>query len=200
HASIRRPLRPSDRLPSLQGRRTRPEPFPGRIRGAVEVAMAPTSGPPLPIDVVSDVVCPWCYIGKRRLERAIPPAPDVPGEVRWHPYFLNPWVPRGGMTRGEYLTTKFGSVDRYRGIAQRVAAAAAEEGLVYAADKIARQPNTLDCHRLILWAANAGAAGPMKQRLMELYFAEGADLSDPDVLAGPPGAGGLHRALGRPRP
>jgi predicted DsbA family dithiol-disulfide isomerase len=104
--------------------------------------------------------------------------------VRWHPYFLNPWVPRQGMSRADYLTRKFGSVERYKGIAGRVAAAAAAEGLVYDLDKIARQPNTLDSHRLILWAGNAGDPGRMKQRLMELYFAEGADLSDPEVLVG----------------
>ena len=137
---------------------------------------------PVRIDVVSDVVCPWCYIGKRRLEQAIALKPDIPVEVQWHPYFLNPWVPREGMSRADYLTEKFGSVERYEGIAQRVAAAAAEEGLVYALEKIARQPNTLDCHRLILWAGNIGAAARMKQRLMELYFAEGADLSDREVL------------------
>jgi len=137
---------------------------------------------PVWIDVVSDVVCPWCYIGKRRLEQAIALKPDIPVEVRWHPYFLNPWVPPEGMSRADYLTEKFGSVERYKGIAQRVAAAAAEEGLVYALDKIARQPNTLDCHRLILWAGNSGDPARMKQRLMELYFAEGADLSDREVL------------------
>jgi len=139
---------------------------------------------PLPIDVVSDVVCPWCYIGKRRLEQAIALAPDVPVEVRWRPYFLNPWVPREGMSRADYLTKKFGSVERYNGMAQRVAAAAAAEGLVYALDKIARQPNTLDCHRLILWAGKSGDPARMKQRLMELYFAAGADLSDREVLVG----------------
>ncbi len=139
---------------------------------------------PLPIDVVSDVVCPWCFIGKRRLEKALALTPEIPVEVRWHPYFLNPWVPREGISREQYLTTKFGSVDRYKGMAQRVAAAAAEEGLTYALDKIARQPNTLDCHRLILWAGNTGDPGRMKQRLMELYFSEGADLSDPEVLVG----------------
>jgi predicted DsbA family dithiol-disulfide isomerase len=138
----------------------------------------------LAIDVVSDVVCPWCFIGKRRLEKALALAPDIPVEVRWHPYFLNPWVPREGIGREQYLTTKFGSVDRYKGMAQRVAAAAAEEGLTYALDKIARQPNTLDCHRLILWAGNTGDPGRMKQRLMEVYFSEGADLSDPEVLVG----------------
>ena len=139
---------------------------------------------PVQIHVVSDVVCPWCYIGKRRLEQAVALKPDIPVEVRWHPYFLNPWVPREGMSRADYLTEKFGSVERYKGIAQRVAAAAAEEGLVYALDKIARQPNTLDCHRLILWANNSGDPGRMKQRLMGLYFAEGADLSDREVLVG----------------
>ena len=138
--------------------------------------------PALTIDVVSDVVCPWCYIGKRRLEKAIALAPETPVQVRWHPYFLNPWVPREGISREQYLTTKFGSVDRYKEIAQRVATAATDEGLSYALDKIARQPNTLDCHRLILWAGDTGNSARMKQRLMDLYFAEGADLSDRDVL------------------
>src|SRR5438046_1526458 len=117
---------------------------------------------PVRIDVVSDVVCPWCYIGKRRLEQAVTLQPSIAVEVLWHPYFLNPWVPRECMSRSDYLTEKFGSVERYKGIAQRVAAAAAEEGLVYALEKIARQPNTLDCHRLILWAGNIGAAARMK--------------------------------------
>ena len=137
---------------------------------------------PVTIDVVSDVVCPWCFIGKRRLERALALKPDIPVEVRFHPYFLNPWVPREGMARDEYLTTKFGSPERYQGIAGRVAAAAAAEGLTYAVDKMKRQPNTLDCHRLILWAQSSGRAPEMKQRLMDLYFTDGADLSDREVL------------------
>ena len=136
----------------------------------------------LPIDMVSDVVCPWCLIGKRRLEKAIALLPDVPVMVRFRPYFLNPWVPRAGISREEYLTTKFGSPERYRTIAQRVAQAAAAEGLTYALDDIKRQPNTIDCHRLILWADEIGNAAAMKQRLMDLYFTEGADLSDPEVL------------------
>ncbi len=143
---------------------------------------APVTGSRLVIDVVSDVVCPWCFIGKRRLETAIEMRPDLPVEVVWRPYFLNDWIPREGISREEYLTTKFGSVERYAGIAQRVAAAAAAEGLTYAMDKISRQPNTLDCHRLILWARNTGHAAQMKQRLMELYFTEGADLTDREVL------------------
>jgi predicted DsbA family dithiol-disulfide isomerase len=109
-------------------------------------------------------------------------AADVPVEVHWRPYFLNEWIPPEGMSREQYLTTKFGSPDRYSGIAQRVRAAAAEEGLVYAVDRINRQPNTLDAHRLIRWADGIGKAAEMKQKLMDLYFTEGADLSNRAVL------------------
>ena len=134
------------------------------------------------IDVVSDVVCPWCFIGKRRLEKAIALTPGIPVEVHWRPYFLNDWIPREGIAREQYLTTKFGSPERYKGIAQRVKAAAAEEGLVYASEKMKRQPNTLDCHRLIRWAEGIGKSAEMKQRLMDLYFTEGADLTNHAVL------------------
>jgi predicted DsbA family dithiol-disulfide isomerase len=137
---------------------------------------------PLVIDVFSDVVCPWCFIGKRRLEKAIALRPEIPVKVQYHPFLLNPWVPRGGMSRTEYLTTKFGSPGRYEQIAQRVAQAAASEGLVYNLTSLARQPNTLDCHRLILWAGRIGKASDIKQRLMEIYFTEGGDLSDRNVL------------------
>jgi predicted DsbA family dithiol-disulfide isomerase len=137
---------------------------------------------PVRIDVVSDVVCPWCFIGKRRLEQAIALKPDIPVEVHWHPYYLNDWIPLEGISRNEYLTTKFGSPERYKDIAQRVAQAAAAEGLTYAIDKINRQPNTRDAHRLIRWADSLGFAAEMKQKLMDLYFTEGADLSDREVL------------------
>jgi predicted DsbA family dithiol-disulfide isomerase len=139
-------------------------------------------GRPVRVDVVSDVVCPWCFIGKRRLEKAIALKHDVPVEVHYRPYFLNDWVPREGVSRDQYLTTKFGSVDRYKGIAGRVVQAAAEEGLTYNVDAISRQPNTIDAHRLIHWAAGIGKAAEMKQRLMDLYFTEGADLTNPAVL------------------
>jgi len=142
-----------------------------------------SSHQPVRIDVVSDIVCPWCFIGKHRLEKAIALNPDIPVEVRWRPYFLNDWIPREGISREQYLTTKFGSPERYKGIAQRVSAAAAAEGLTYAMDKISRQPNTLDAHRLIRWADEIGKAAEMKQRLMDLYFTEGADLTNHAVLA-----------------
>ena len=146
--------------------------------------MLVSSGAPatLRIDVVSDVVCPWCFIGKRRLENALTLVPDIPVDIHWRPYFLNPWIPREGIDRQTYLETKFGSPERYAVIAERISAAAAMEGLVYHPEKISRQPNTLDCHRLILWSRSATDPARMKQRLMELYFAEGADLSDAKVL------------------
>jgi predicted DsbA family dithiol-disulfide isomerase len=137
---------------------------------------------PLQIDIVSDVVCPWCYIGKRRIENALALASDVPVDVHWRPYFLNPWVPREGIDRNAYLEAKFGSVDAYKGIAGRVVAAAGEEGLVYRPDLVKRQPNTIDCHRLIHWAEPEGKAAAIKQRLMELYFRDGGDLTDTEVL------------------
>jgi predicted DsbA family dithiol-disulfide isomerase len=108
--------------------------------------------------------------------------PGIPVEVHFRPYFLNEWIPPEGISREQYLTTKFGSPEAYKGIAQRVAAAAASEGLVYASDRINRQPNTRDPHRLIRWAEAIGKAAEMKQRLMDLYFTEGADLSNRDVL------------------
>ena len=119
-----------------------------------------TAKPPVRIDVVSDVVCPWCFIGKRRLEKAIALKPDIPVEVHWRPYYLNDWVPREGISRNDYLTAKFGSPERYKEIAGRVQQAAAAEGLTYAVDKISRQPNTADAHRLIRWAEAIGKAGP----------------------------------------
>jgi predicted DsbA family dithiol-disulfide isomerase len=148
---------------------------------------------PLQIDIVSDVVCPWCYIGKKRIEDALALASDVPVHVNWRPFFLNPWVPREGISRDEYLTAKFGSPEAYKGIAGRVVQAAADEGLEYNSPLVKRQPNTIDCHRLIHWAEawqatlgslpkNGGKAAQMKQRLMELYFRDGGDLTSVDVL------------------
>jgi predicted DsbA family dithiol-disulfide isomerase len=137
---------------------------------------------PLQIDIVSDVVCPWCYIGKRRIENALALTPDVPVEIKWRPFFLNSWVPREGISRDEYLTAKFGSPEAYKSIAGRVVAAATDEGLQYRPELVRRQPNTTDCHRLIHWADARGKSAEMKQRLMELYFRDGGDLSDPEVL------------------
>src|SRR3984893_2352417 len=137
---------------------------------------------PLQIDIVSDVVCPWCYIGKRRIENALALAPEVPVEIHWRPFFLNSWVPREGISRDEYLTTKFGSPEAYKGIAGRVVAAANEEGLTYRPELVKRQPNTTDCHRLIHWAEAQGKSAEMDERLMELYLSARGHLTDTTVL------------------
>ncbi|HEY4142868.1 MAG TPA: DsbA family oxidoreductase, partial [Pseudolabrys sp.] len=146
---------------------------------------------PVRIDVVSDVVCPWCFIGKHRLEAALKLKPDIAVEVYYHPYFLNDWIPREGISRVDYLTKKFGSPERYEGIAHRVRDAAAAEGLVYDSSKMKRQPNTTDCHRLIHWAEAIGKAPEMKQKLMDFYFTEGADLTQADTLVQAAAAVGL---------
>src|SRR5258708_22741261 len=101
---------------------------------------------PLQIDIGSDVVCPWCYIGKRRIENALALAPEVPVEIHWRPFFLNPWVPREGISRDEYLTAKFGSVEAYKGIAGRVVAAAGEEGPTYPPGLLNPPPPTTASH------------------------------------------------------
>jgi predicted DsbA family dithiol-disulfide isomerase len=152
------------------------------ISGLPDQEAAMSNLKPLQIDIVSDVVCPWCYIGKRRIENALALAPEVPVEIHWRPFFLNSWVPREGISRDEYLTAKFGSVEAYKGIAGRVVAAANEEGLTYRPELVRRQPNTTDCHRLIHWAEAQGKSADMKQRLMELYFRDGGDLTDTGVL------------------
>jgi len=139
------------------------------------------SRPAITIDVVSDVVCPWCYIGKTRLEKALATLGDVDVTVNWMPYFLNPWIPAEGITRQQYLTTKFGSVEAYDNMVGRVVAAAASEGLDYQYKKVSRQPNTIDCHRLILWAG-ADRAPAMKQAIMDAYFRDGRDLTDRETL------------------
>jgi predicted DsbA family dithiol-disulfide isomerase len=153
----------------------------------------------LAIDVISDVVCPWCYVGKRLLERAVALKPEIPVVVRFRPYFLNPWVPRQGMSREEYLIAKFGSVERYNRSNNRVAEAAATVGPDYNRDRIKRQPNTLDCHRLIRWAGETGNSARLKQRLMETYFSEGGDLSQADVLVAAATACGMDGEVVRAR-
>ncbi|HET9670912.1 MAG TPA: DsbA family oxidoreductase [Casimicrobiaceae bacterium] len=141
------------------------------------------------IDIVSDVVCPWCYIGKRRLERALAtlrdsePALDV--TLRWHPFQLNPDLPRTGIDRQSYLNAKFGGPSRAEPIYERVREAGRESGLALAFDRIERQPNTLDAHRLIAWAQreNPARADDLVERLFHAYFVEGAFVGDADTLA-----------------
>lgn len=140
---------------------------------------------PIPVDVVSDVVCPWCYIGKRQLENAIDlwsrRHADVPVEVSWHAFQLDPDIPPEGIARDDYLLRKFGSADTRR-LHARVAAAAESVGLAMDFERIARQPNTLPAHALIA-AMPAGAhQQAMVEELFRAYFVGGADLGAREEL------------------
>jgi predicted DsbA family dithiol-disulfide isomerase len=135
----------------------------------------------LTIDVVSDVVCPWCYLGKKRLERALASEP-APIEVNWRPYQLDPNIPSEGLDRRTYLANKFGDDGRIEAAHERLKALGAEEGIAFAFDRIARAPNTLDAHRLIRWAFLTGAQNKVVDRLFSLYFEQGRDIGDRALL------------------
>jgi predicted DsbA family dithiol-disulfide isomerase len=143
------------------------------------------------IDVVSDVVCPWCYVGKHRLEAALALRPEIETEIHWQPYFLDPRVPREGMARVDYLSRKFGSDERIRPAHERLSRLGREEGIEFHFERIARQPNTLDAHRLIGWAEEAGRAGAIVEKIFSLFFREGADLTQIETLLLAAQAGGL---------
>jgi predicted DsbA family dithiol-disulfide isomerase len=145
----------------------------------------------LHIDVVSDVVCPWCYLGKRRLERALAQRPNIKAQIRWVPYFLEPHIPRDGMQRVDYIGRKFGMFARYTPAHERMIPLGAEAGIEFRFDKIYRQPNSLDAHRVIKWAQAAGKARPVVERMFSLFFTEGGDLSDREMLVTAARAGGL---------
>ena len=147
----------------------------------------------LTIDIVSDVVCPWCYIGKRKLEAALalPQAADLPPvQIRWHPFQLNPDLPEAGMPRKQYLEDKFGGPARAAEIYARVHDAGAAVGLDLNFDTIKQQANTLAAHALIAFAQEDKRNGPdnavgnqIKERLMQAYFVEGRFIGSLDVLA-----------------
>jgi predicted DsbA family dithiol-disulfide isomerase len=134
------------------------------------------------IDVVSDVVCPWCYVGKKRLEKALATETNVEIPVRWRPYQLDPTIPAGGMDRRAYMRNKFGDSGRLEEIHDRLRALGAEEGIAFAFDKIERSPNTLDAHRLIRWASATGAQDVVVDKLFSLYFEQGRDIGDRQLL------------------
>jgi predicted DsbA family dithiol-disulfide isomerase len=145
----------------------------------------------LHIDIVSDVVCPWCFIGKRRLERALALRPDVSAEVAWRPFQLNPDMPPEGMERKAYLAAKFGAAVQAERIYAAVAEAGASVEIPFAFDRIRRTPNTRDAHRLIRFAAETDFADGMVERLFRGYFTEGRDIGDRAVLAEIAGEAGL---------
>jgi predicted DsbA family dithiol-disulfide isomerase len=142
------------------------------------------SAKPLVIEVASDVICPWCYIGKRRLEKALALLDgEVKPEIRWLPFQLNPDMPKEGIPRAEYRKAKFGSVERARGLDARVAAEGQGEGISFAFERMERTPNTVAAHQLIDLAQRQGRGTPVVDALFRAYFEEARDIGDAAVLA-----------------
>jgi predicted DsbA family dithiol-disulfide isomerase len=135
------------------------------------------------IDIISDVVCPWCFIGKRRLEKALVMRPEIETEITWRPFQLNPDMPAEGMARADYIATKFGDSGHSRRIHQTIAEAGATVSIDFAFDKIKRSPNTRNAHRLIRYATRQGAGNDVVTRLFEGYFLQGRDVGDIATLA-----------------
>ncbi|MBX6320446.1 MAG: DsbA family oxidoreductase [Rhodospirillaceae bacterium] len=149
------------------------------------------------LDIYSDVICPWCFIGKRRLERALAARPQPDLAIHWRAFQLNPGMPPEGMDRQAYLEAKFGGSDRARRMFEMVRAAGAGEGIDFAFDRIKRTPSTLNAHRLVRFAAQYGLQARLLDAIFEAYFLEGRDIGSARVLADVAVAVGFERAAVR---
>ncbi len=143
------------------------------------------------LDVYADVVCPWCYVGERRLERALALRPGVEVERRWWPFQLHPGMPDGGMPWDVFARRKFGGQPNARGAFTRLATVGKGEGIRFDFDRIASAPNTVDAHRLILLAGERGAQWRLVDALFEAYFSDGRNLNDHEELAAVAAGAGL---------
>ena len=149
----------------------------------------------VPLDILSDPICPWCYIGHAQLSRAMETAPRHPFAVAWHPFMLNPDMPREGIDRRAYLEAKFGGPEGASRVYGRIEEAARAAGLELDFAAIERTPSTIDAHRLIHWAGLEGRQTPVVARLFAAYFREGRDISDRETLAELGAAAGLDGAV-----
>lgn len=151
----------------------------------------------LHLTVVSDAICPWCWIGKRRLDQALAMLaehqPDLGFEISYFPFMLNPDMPEEGVDRASYRAAKFGSLERSRELDAQVAAAGAESGLEFHHDLMLRTPNTTNAHRLARFAAEAGRQRDVVEAIFRAYFNEGRDIGDITVLADLADANGMAR-------
>lgn len=147
------------------------------------------------LDIISDPICPWCYIGKAGLDRALEAHPDHPFTIEWHPFQLNPDMPPEGMDRRTYLETKFGGREQAVAVYARIAEAAETAGLTIDFEAIQRTPNTIDAHRLIHWAGLEGRQTAIVSALFRAYFVEGRDIGDRTVLLEIAEASGLDREM-----
>ncbi|WP_170449849.1 DsbA family oxidoreductase [Ruegeria arenilitoris] len=135
------------------------------------------------LDILSDPICPWCYIGKTNLDKALASVPDHPFVIEWHPFQLNPDMPEGGMDRREYLERKFGGKEGAVRAYAPVVEHAEKAGLNIDFEAMKRTPNTLDAHRLIHWAGIEGKQNQVVDALFNAYFVQGRDIGDHEVLA-----------------
>ncbi|HJT12133.1 MAG TPA: DsbA family oxidoreductase [Dongiaceae bacterium] len=146
------------------------------------------------LEIFSDTVCPWCYIGKRRLERALRLRPQPGLTRRWRAFQLNPGLPASGMDRRQYVIAKFGSVERAQRLYEAVSRVGAQEGIRFEFDRIQRTPNTVRSHRLLYAAAEEDRQADLLELIFKAYFTQGRDIGDPEILselgeeAGLPGA------------
>ena len=144
------------------------------------------------IEVASDVICPWCYIGKRRLEKALDSLKgEVDARIEWLPFQLNPDMPAAGVPRAEYRRAKFGSVEKGRALDARVAQEGAGEGIAFAFDRMQRTPNTVAAHQLIDLAQQQGKGDAVVDALFRAYFEDASDIGDPAILKGIAEAAGV---------
>lgn len=149
------------------------------------------------IDVVSDVVCPWCFVGRKRLQHALQLLPDVEAKVRWRPFQLDPTLPPQGKDRKTHMREKFGNSSELDDIHRQLNEIGEEEGIVFDFEAITRSPNTLDAHRLIHWAEQAApdAQDKIVGMLFSLYFEQGRDIGDHEVLVEAAAAIGMDAAV-----
>jgi predicted DsbA family dithiol-disulfide isomerase len=146
----------------------------------------------LAIEVVHDLVCPWCYLGVRRLFRTLRRRPDLLVELVWRPFLLNPDMPRGGMSRADYVIRKFGGEDRARRLYASITELGRAEGIAFRFERIRRTPSSVDAHRLVRWANRHGRGGEMVEALFAAHFTDGRDIGDPAVLSLVAGSCGLQ--------
>jgi predicted DsbA family dithiol-disulfide isomerase len=147
------------------------------------------------VEIISDAICPWCFVGKRRFGKAVAKLPEgVTVAVRWLPFELNPQMPPGGMDRVAYRSRKFGSLEHSQQLDARIAAVGAQEGIDFRHDLIGRAPNTFNAHRLIWLAEQEGVQDAIVEAVFRAYFVEGRDIGDPAVLAELATSAGVARA------
>jgi predicted DsbA family dithiol-disulfide isomerase len=151
----------------------------------------------LGIEIVHDLVCPWCFLGVRRLIRTLRRRPDILFELTWRPFLLNPDMPRIGMARPDYVVRKFGGEDRARRLYATIAEVGRLEGVPFRFDRIRRTPSSVDAHRLVRYAVRYGRADEMVEALFAAHFTDGRDIGDHDVLAAVAKAYGMDAAVVR---